>query len=257
MDQLDELVKEKIREQGDKVGALKVEVTKETFKQMREKISDELDKTKLEVGKCYEKIIDILKFYCDMPEDYYTIISLWIIGTYIYEEFDTYPYLYFNAMRGSGKTRSLRLIASLSKDGDLLASITDAVLFRTTGTLCIDEFENVMRKEKTSLRELLNTAYKKGTKIKRMRKISTKEGEKQVVEEFKPYRPIVMANISGLEEVLQDRCISLILEKSQNLKIIKLLEDFDTNQDIKAIKETLLRIQCSLCNVVVVGNMIK
>jgi len=35
-----------------------------------------------------------------------------------------------------------------------------------------------------------------------------------VIEEFAVYCPIAMANIRGMENVLGDRCISLILEKS-------------------------------------------
>jgi len=67
----------------------------------------------------------------------------------------------------SGKTRLLKIIASLTK-GDILSSLTEAILFRTKGTLCIDEFEGIIRKGNENLRELLNTAYKKGTKVKRM-----------------------------------------------------------------------------------------
>ena len=43
-----------------------------------------------------------------------------------------------------------------------------------------------------------------------MKKKKTIEGEQQVVEEFEPYRPIIMANIWGMDEVLGERCIQLI-----------------------------------------------
>jgi len=103
VDELDRLVREKMRDQGDKVGALKVEVTEETFQQMRGKILDEFEKTKIEVGKCYEDIINILKTYVDLNEKHYPIIALWIVGTYVHKEFITYPYLYLNAMKGEWK----------------------------------------------------------------------------------------------------------------------------------------------------------
>lgn len=257
MEQIDKLVREKLQGKLKEIDASKIEVTDKNYEKMKEKILEDIDKTRLKIGKCYEDILLILKKYCDMPKDYYPIIALWIIGTYVHKEFDTFPYLYFNAMRGSGKTRIIKLISKLSANGELLASLTDAILFRTTGTLCIDEFEGVGKKEKSSLRELLNTAYKKGTKIKRMRKSISKEGENQVVEEFKPYRPIVMANIWGMDEVINDRCLSFILEKSQNPKITKLIEDFDTNEDILCVKETLSSLSCSLCSVVTIKNCIR
>ena len=121
-------------------------------------------------------------------------------------------------MRGSGKTRILKLIASMSKNGEVLGSLSEAVLFRTAKgrTICIDEFEKVGSHENQALRELLNAAYKKGQKIKRMKKA----GDEYVVEEFDIYTPICMANIWGMDEVLGDRCITIVLEKSNDLSTI-------------------------------------
>ena len=201
----------------------------------------------------YEKIVEILKYYIDMSEENYTIIALWIIGTYFHDTFLTFPYLFFNAMRGSAKTRTLRLIRHLAKDGDMLASLSEAVLFRTQGSLCIDEFERIDSKEKNALRELLNTAYKKGGMVKRMRKKHTMEGDSQIVESFDTFRPICMANISGMEEVLGDRCISLILEKSDSAAYVKKVEDFEWNENISKVRFNL--IQCRLCSDVVTRNL--
>jgi len=177
----------------------------EEFKKL-EKPSYDLEKEKEESKKmlydAYMNIIDLLKEYLDIKEEYYNIIALWIIGTYFHEEFPSYPFLFFNAMKGSGKTRAMNLITFLSKDGEMLNNMTEAVLFRTQGTLAIDEFEGVTRKGKESLRELLNSCYKRGTKVKRMAQKKTIEGTIQVVEEFSIYRPIILANIWGMEEVL-------------------------------------------------------
>ena len=59
----------------------------------------------------FKKIKAILKEYMDMEEQQYNLISLWIIGTYIHKQFPAYPYLFFNAMKGSGKTRILKIIS--------------------------------------------------------------------------------------------------------------------------------------------------
>jgi len=217
----------------------------------------ELNEVKIKLGIIYEKLIQILRKYCDIKEEYYPLIALWTIGTYVHNEFTTYPYLFINAMKGSGKSRLIRLIAKLSYNGELLTSLTEAVMFRTTGTLCIDEFEGITRKGKEALRELLNASYKKGVKIKRMKKVKSMSGEEQVTEEFEPYRPIAMANIWGMEEVLGDRCISIILEKSNVVSITKLIEDFDTDFDIISVIEDFKGELCSLCNVVVACNMNK
>lgn len=198
-----------------------------------------------ELIDAYKHIIKVLKEYIDLREDYYNIIALWIIGTYYHTEFPSYPFLFFNAMKGSGKSRSMNLITCLAKDGQMLNSMTEAVLFRTKGTLAIDEFEGVTRKGGEGLRELLNSSYKRGAKVKRMKQKKTDEGTEQVVEEFDVYRPILLANIWGMENVLGDRCISLILEKSSNQKITNLIEIFNEEDDVQNTKKILN--QCSLC----------
>jgi hypothetical protein len=219
----------------------------------------EYDKLRIELNQIYEDLVTILKTYTDMKEEYYGLVASWIIGTYVHEAFNSYPYLFINAMRGSGKSRLLRLIKTLSHNGRMVISMTESVLFRTAkdSTLCIDEMEGIMRKEKAPLRELLNSCYKKGVKIQRMYKKRTVEGEKQTVEEFEPYAPVVMANIFGMEEVLSDRCITIILEKSRNPLKTKLIEDFDENSLILDLKTRLEGIQCSLCSVVTEKNNIQ
>ena len=205
----------------------------------------------------YFDIINTLKEFVDTKQENYEIIALWIIGTWLHDNFLTYPYLFFNAMKGSGKTRLLKLIKELSYNGDMLASLSEAVLFRTTGTLCIDEFESIGNKDKNALRELLNTAYKKGGKVKRIKTKKSIFGEERVVEEFSTFRPIVMANINGMEEVSNDRCIAIILEKSNNYTITRKVENFEFDENIQKIKEKLIKIGiwCSLCSVVTIKNI--
>lgn len=212
-----------------------------------------------ELGVVYEDIIKVLKRYIDLEEDYYPLISLWIIGSYTHRDFQTYPFLFLNAMRGSGKTRLLKLISHLSfmGRGKVQTGLTEAVLFRTTpgSTLIIDEFESVGSKEKANLREYLNACYKKGATVSRNKKIKGKEGEDYVIEEFEPYRPIAIANIWGMEEVLEDRCITLILEKSNDPSKTKLMENFDQDPLILRSKEWLVKNQCSLRSVVMPQNI--
>jgi len=217
------------------------------------KANKKQEEIKILMRKSYYSLINILKKYLDLKEEYYSIIALWIIGTYFHDNFQSFPYLFFNAMRGSGKSRALRLICCLSKNGNVMASPTEAVLFRVQGTLGIDEFEGVAGKDKNAIRELLNGAYKKGIKIFRMKKKKVLGQEELVAEEFEPYRPIVMANIYGMDEVLGDRCLTLILEKSNDAMKTRLIEDFETNEEVNEVKVYLK--ECSLCSVVMSKNI--
>jgi hypothetical protein len=81
------------------------------------------------------------------------------------------------------------------------------------------------------------------------------DGEEQVAESFSVFRPIVMANIWGMEEVLGDRCISMQLEKSENPIITRLVENFNENILVKEIINYFRVNQCSLCSVVTSQNI--
>lgn len=227
-------------------------ISPESYKRWKTEKNDNTEE-RIQLKESFQNIKAILNKYVVMKEEYYDIVALWIIGTYSHKDFASFPYLYFNAMKGSGKSRILKLIAQLSSEGQVMASPTEAVLFRTTGTLAIDEFEQVASKEKGSVRELLNASYKKGTKIFRMKKKKVDGEETQVAEEFEPYRPIVIANIWGMDEVLGDRCLPLILEKSNDPSRTKLVEDFEDNPQINYTTNSL--VKCSLCSVVTLKNI--
>ena len=179
----------------------------------------------------YDKLLVVLKKYCDLRQDHYSLVALWIIGTFMHDKFSAYPYLYFNAMRGSGKSRLMQLISRLCWKGKVCVNMSESVLFRTAAlrTLCIDEFEGAVSKEKATLMELLNAAYKKGNSVERAIKRKGIEGEKWEIESYNVYCPICIANISGMDNVLSDRCITLILEKSALKSITRMIEEFDSD----------------------------
>ena len=190
----------------------------------------------------FENLIEIFEYYLDDTSENYVIYSLWTIGIQFHEQFITYPYLFLNAIKGSGKSRLLRLIAEIS-NGKFTVAITEAGLYRTKGLLCIDETESLHSKDKQALKEILNSSYKKGQKIIRMKKIKSKIEEKFEAEELETYRPIALANIYGMEEILGDRCITRILEKSDNEKKTKIIEDYSNDEKIIKIKELIKEIK--------------
>jgi len=237
---------EKINNKKRKEKKTKKEEVPKEKKTKKEEVPKEIEENYNQNLKlAYDNIIKGLKEYVDLKEEYYNIIALWIIGTYFHDKFPNYPFLFFNAQKGSGKSRIMNLITFLSKNGSVMNNMTEAVLFRTKGTLAIDEYEGVNRKGNENLRELLNSSYKKGTKVKRMKQQKTMEGVEQVVEEFDVYRPIIMANIWGMENVLGDRCITLILEKSNKKEIVNLMEIFSEDSQLQETKKLLN--WCSLC----------
>jgi len=186
----------------------------------------------------YHLLLRIIKDWVDMEEDYYHIIACWILGTYFIEHFISFPYIFINAVKRSGKTRLLKLCATLSKDGVYTANLTEAVLFRLPAakqcSLFIDEAERITGREKGALRLLLNSAYKKGMKIFRARK--NPQNERYVIDEFEIFIPIALANIQGIDDVLEDRCITIILERSMKINVVGRPEFFEYDFKIKFFK---------------------
>lgn len=181
----------------------------------------------------FKEIYNLLNYYIDDKEENILIYTLWIIGIHFHDEFITYPYLFLNAIKGSGKSRLLRLISILG-NGILTTGITESGLYRTKGLMCLDETESLHSREKQTLREILNTAYKKDNSVIRMKKVSFKGCETFEPEVLQTYRPIAMANIWGMESILGDRCITCIIEKSNKNQTV-LIEDYKNDSKIKNI----------------------
>ncbi len=106
---------------------------------------------RMKVAEAYDKIIEFYKRYTDLKEEYYHIIAIWLIGTYVHKQFNTYPFLFFNAMRGSGKTRTIKITSYIQKGGDgtVLNNPSESVIFRTAEKqgLVFDEFEHIGSKD--------------------------------------------------------------------------------------------------------------
>lgn len=201
------------------------------------------DDTEMTFEECYNEILAILREFLDADEKMYKFVATWIIGTYFHSQFKTFPLLFFNAMRGSGKTRTLHLVNVLSNGGDggVLNNVTESGVFRRPKhkITCFDEMERIGDKDKNTLRELFNAAYKQGMKVMRMKKVVKDHQEEYRPEYFEPFYPIAMANIWGFEEVLSDRAVTFVLEKSVHPMKTRLVENFEDDERILQIKRTL------------------
>lgn len=192
------------------------------------------------LSECYIEIQQNLSYYIDAPENTIQLISLWILASYFHNNFPTFPILYLNAMRGSGKTRTLNLIShlALGQPGKIQNSISESALFHSKKeVMCIDEFEPKIT-ERNCLTLMLNSCYKKGSKVSRMVKKKTKDSEGYEREEHDLYIPVVLGNINGLDGVLQDRALIVYLEKSFNKIKSSRIEDFDRR--LSNLKEKLV-----------------
>jgi hypothetical protein len=79
----------------------------------------------------------------------------------------------------------------------------------------MDETEKLQNPEREiDFRNMLYAGYKRGALVYRTHKDTLKP------EPFEVYSPKALANIRGIEDVLEDRCITIILKRGKNLDIV-------------------------------------
>lgn len=181
-----------------------------------ESIKKYLDGEKVNPKLVFDQLRETIHYYLDFDTpEFYDFLTLWIIGTYFYKLFNYYPYVYFGGVKGSGKSKVLLLIELTSHQGQNSASISTSSLFRftdrTSCTFCLDETEFFKSTERASeLRAIILAGFSRGGKVWR----SEESGGKYKPTKFDPYSPKAIANIYGLEDVLESRCITEIMKRT-------------------------------------------
>lgn len=204
------------------------------------------EKTIQPTKEYFLRIKRILKKYIDASELNYNLLTAWILGTPVHNKFETFPLLTITGRKQGGKTRTLKLLSVLTGNGSVSTSITETHLFRhKSGAIFFDEMESLSFKEKTALRETLNAVYKKGNRVVRYAEKRINGTKEYVEEEFFPFYPLGIANIYGFGDVLADRSIQIILQRS-NKKQTQLIEDFSTNQEILELKEEISQLNIKI-----------
>ena len=160
-----------------------------------------------EVKTIYEKYIDFNEF--EIAE----VLTVWSIGTYLFPIFESFPYVFLNGDKGSGKSKTLSIAAYLCFNAISSSSISTALLFRIieacSPTILIDEAESLKDPSRgQDLRSVLNSGYKRGGKVYRV-KPDTFEPQS-----FEVFSPKMIANIKGLEKVLENRCIKFTMVRT-------------------------------------------
>ncbi len=167
----------------------------------------------------FNELEDLYKHYLDYADSrLYTLIPLWIIGTYFFPLFKGYPIIFLNGSSGSGKSKTGELAAPICFNGKLMANISDSGLFRmihaSRGVLILDENERISGfGDHCSQINFLLGGYKPGASVIRMKQL---KDNSFVHDEFQLYSPKMIANIRGIKETaLLNRSIKLILTPSQ------------------------------------------
>lgn len=174
------------------------------------------------------------------------VLALWTLGTYLYPIFSAYPYLRISSPEpGCGKSLLGQIIANLTFNGELMASPTEANIFRLAeserGTQVWDEVENENNSDQSRLhmmKGVLLNGYRAGASIPRQERVA--RGQFTTVR-FHVYVPRVFIGLSDLPTVVQQRTLGL------NLHRRSASDDFERYRpNERASEEAELRELCAL-----------
>jgi hypothetical protein len=184
------------------------------------------------ITSVFLEVLKILKRYVYFRDSsYYLILSLYILFTYTFKQFDSLPYVLVTGPFGSGKTLILQILKLLCYRALPATSISPAAFYHVinslNGTLLIDEVEEFSRKipRGFDMAVVLN-GYKKAGFVVRV------DPRKRKAIKYKCYGPKVIANTGGIYlKPLLSRCIVIKTVYSEQK-----LERFLVSRDGAALK---------------------
>lgn len=168
----------------------------------------------------------LIKKHCVLKEEEVVAIVLWIISSYMMDNFRIFPKLTLvSPVRRCGKTTTLEVIVALCLNGILTSSLSPATIYRLSSTtrltLLIDEADRFVKQGDPNLIGLINSGHtKSGASVIRC------EGDAYKPVAFSTWMPMVLASIQDLEDTIMDRSIVINLRrKSPSDFSIRLPED--------------------------------
>jgi len=205
-------------------------------------INDSIPKEELSINHSLKTLISHLKDFIWLEDECsYRLLALYILGTYCYKIFTSFPYLHINGPSGSGKSTLDYVLERFSFNAVKTCSITEAALYRHVtnlgGTIILDEVENLTTK-KAVVDSVMGALLKAGYSKTAGKVIRCKTDDDNDTENYVIQAPKVISNIYGLENVTLSRCIiinmkrnvpeeelnklsSVITYKEENNKLIK------------------------------------
>lgn len=160
------------------------------------------------------KVRSFIHRYADLSDSFEEVASLYVLLSWVYDAFQELPYLRLKGDFGSGKSRCLQIIGSLSyKPMFVSGASTVSPIFRIMdafrGTLVMDESDFRFSDEKAEIVKILNNGNAAGFPVLRSEVTPTKEFNPRA---FAVFGPKIIATRHDFDDrALESRCITEVM----------------------------------------------
>ncbi len=163
------------------------------------------------IGELVSRIQTYIYQYVDLSPQFQKIASWYVLLTWVYDAFNELPYLRLRGDYGSGKTRALLIIGSITyKPFFASGASTVSPIFHTLdtfrGTLIVDEADFRFSDEKSELVKIFNNGNVRGFPVLRTALTMQKEFDPRAFVVFGP--KIVAMRKSFEDQALESRFIT-------------------------------------------------
>lgn len=198
----------------------------------------------------FEEIKEQYKFYLYYREkNWYSVNSLWDMGTYFHQLFSAFPIKEERGLSGTAKTKTMVVSSYITLNAtDIMINPSESTLFRLTQELrptkYIDEAEKLFKWTKQGFEadnrvELINSSYTRNGSVPRQEKV----GNKYITVWYHTYSPTRVSSINGLYGATENRAITQIHTKApDNDK----RGEMDPEDDVGDLKWNSIRNKCYL-----------
>lgn len=189
--------------------------------------------------------------YIDMKPAFELITAYYVLLTWVHDQFNELPYLRVRGDYGTGKTRFLQVIGSLSYSSIFASGAsTTAPLFHLLndigGTLILDESDFRYSDAKADITKILNNGNAKGFSVLRCEK--SKDGSFNA-RAFSIFGPKILASRESFQDdALESRFISCEFGHSRVREDIPVTLPDTFEQEALAIRNMLLKWRLNTLN---------
>jgi hypothetical protein len=200
----------------------------------------------INLGDLLDAISEFLARYVVFPfPEQPLVIALWVIHTWLIDEFEFTPYLHIQSPeKRCGKSLLMELLALFVRNPWQSISPTEAVLFRKIEldqpTALLDEIDagfGAGRNEVSEpVRALLNAGYQRGTTVPRCVAV----GRDFVIKQFRVFCPKCFAGIGAVPTTVADRSLVIkLVRRSRD----EMMQRFRRREAVPAAAEIQAEIE--------------